>query len=186
MKFSAGASLLFFLSLIPFASSGQSDLFTRLNFRTTGTYIADWRREQDLRFHKTIWNTQVATSLTKSLYIGVQASVIFTSGNTIESANYTAWGPFVQYDFVPQKDFRVYLESNYSWGDFCPCAEMSENYYRRDVNYFGIGLGFDKHVADSKFFYTISVIFQEVLEKIPEESGFNYYRLGIGYDFGKK
>ena len=186
MKFSAGASLLLLLSLIPSAVSSQSDLFTRLNFRSTGTYLGDWRREQDLRFHETIWNTQVATSLTKSLYIGAQASVLFTSGNTIESANYTAWGPFIQYDFVPQKDYRIYLEANYSWGDYCPCGNMSEDHYRRDVNYLGIGLGFDKHIADSKFFFTISVIFQEVLGKIPEETGHNYYRLGIGYDFGKR
>jgi hypothetical protein len=186
MKFSAGASLLFLLSLIPSVASSQSDLFTRLNFRSTGTYVGDWRREWDLRYHETIWTTQVATSLTKSLYFGVQASVIFTSGNTIESSNYTAWGPFVQYDFVPEKEYSLFLEANYSWADYCPCGNMSEDFYRRDVNYLGIGAGFDKHLGQSKFFITGSILFQEVLKKIPEEEGFNYYRLGIGYDFGKR
>ena len=186
MKLSPSALIIIFFCFLPCLVAGQNDLFTKLNFRSTGTYLNDWRREWDLRYHETIWNTQVSTSLTKSLYLGMQASVLFVSGNTIESTNYTAWGFFVQYDFVPQKDYRIYLESNYSWGDYCPCGNMSEDYYRRDVKYLGIGLGFDKHINHSKFFFTISVIFQEVLGKIPEETGHNYYRLGIGYDFGKR
>lgn len=86
------------------------------------------------------WTVNLATDLNKWFRTGVQHISIFT--NQDKGDPYFMTGGFLQVDFIPKYENRLFMELNYHRGDFCACEEPTP-YSKDGLNFFGMAAGFD-------------------------------------------
>ena len=121
-------------------------LGNRLIVGTSLTYI--WETNDDLpnTYHEFTWNKNVAVNLNKYIYLGISHLNINTRGSIFDTSksknNYYLTGIFSQFDFLPSKKERLFIEGSWNYGNYCTCG--NEDPFREGgLHYLGIGLGYD-------------------------------------------
>lgn len=85
------------------------------------------------------WTTNLAADLNKWFRAGIQHIAIYN--NQDNGDPFHLYGGFVQVDFIPNYDNRLFMELNYHRGDFCDCDELFP-YSKKGLNFYGLAGGF--------------------------------------------
>jgi hypothetical protein len=126
----------------------------------------------------------VSVSITRGLYAGVQVNSIYTWGTVVPRENFFLKGGFLHCDFIKNEKAMGFLELNYLQGDYCTCG--SEHPYRTSgLQYIGFGPGLDYPILRSNFYLSGSFLFHYILNGPQVKYGYNIYKPGLSYRFGK-
>ena len=144
----------------------------------------------DFSWYVYIWNMNVATSLTKKIYAGIQVFNIFTGNINKQKKRFSIAGLFIQYDFLKAKKDRkkrMFADISLNTGNFFTGGEL-DPVFRPKTHYIGFGFGFDIPLNKiSKHLYLdLSGYRYFMLNKIKTGSDFTQYIVGLNYHFGKR
>ncbi len=144
-----------------------------------GYYHENW-------LHEFTWYNSLSLNINKSIYVGIHYLYIFTKGSTIytesQSEQYGIYGLVLQYDFLPRFENRLYFETSYNKGDYCPCDD--DPYKLPDLSYLGIGFGYDFPVF-KRITFRMGFTNYLVIDDIKDKSNFTQYVLGFNINLGK-
>ena len=157
---------------------------------TSLTFIPDFNTNPsvaDYNYFEYTWNLNVAVSLNKRFYTGVQALTIFTNGSRVENNTYFIMGLFGQFNFIPKNKFRFFAELSINTGDYCTCGNL-DPFKQANLVYLGWGAGFDLPMKflSKNLYLDLSLIAYLILNDIENKHGFTQYIIGINYRFGKQ
>ncbi len=158
----------------------------RILYSTSFVWIPNQGYYRENWLHEFTWYNSLSLNINKFIYIGVHYLYIFTKGSTIytesPSEQYGIYGLVLQYDFLPRFENRLYFETSYSKGDFCPCDD--DPYKLPDLSYLGIGLGYDFPLF-KRISFRIGFTNYIVIDDIKDKSNFTQYVLGFNINLGK-
>lgn len=158
----------------------------RFIFGTSYTYIKNTSSfDQLLKYREFTWNIDAAINLNSHWYVGISYKDIRTNGSSVfynrnEKRNYFLVGVFTQYDFLPQKRYRLFAQLSGNYGNYCTCG-FDDPYKKEDLYYLGFGLGFDYPILD---WLSVDVAFNgySLLEKIENAYTYTQYVIGLNID----
>lgn len=157
----------------------------RLTIGTSVTHIWEDNPDVSNTYNETTWEKNIAVSLTRSLYFGLSHKHIFTWGSSVaerqnDKARYHMFGPFVQYDFLPDKASRLIAEVSYNVGDYCTCGTL-DPYRVAGLSYLGWGFGYDMPLwrgLSLDLAFTAQYILNEIQ---PFSYSYTQYIIGLNY-----
>ena len=176
-----------FSSIVSF---GQNELRfgQRIIIGTSLTYIQhtdEFIRTN--RYHEFTWDKNIAININRSLYAGISFKNIYTRGASSfpsdQKSNYIMAGGFFQYDFLPKQKNRLFLEASWNWGNYCTCDP--EPYKEENLNYLGVGGGYDFPLRDN-ISLDLSFVTYNILKDIEYKFGYTQYTIGLNFDFTKQ
>ncbi len=140
------------------------------------------------RFNEYTWNVNIAVSLNKKMYLGLQLLNIYTKGSNQSLEKYKIYGVFAQYNLLRRTDHRFIVETSFNRGDFCTCGEF-EPYRKNNLFYWGIGMGYDLPIIKKilpGLYIDLSFINYFLLSQVESKYNYTQYVLGLNYRFGKE
>lgn len=136
------------------------------------------------------WKFDVAVSISRKIFIGIQALNITIDNSDNEHKNFSMYGIFAQYNLLkyrPERKKRFFIDLSINNGNVCYYGEK-DGIYRPNTVYGGIGMGFDIHLKriSKHLFLDISGYYYPLLSKIKKGWSFTQYNIGLNYHFGKR
>ncbi len=160
---------------------------------TSLTYIWDTENYPNTqvvayRYNEYTWNINMAASVSKGLFVGIQAMTLFTNSTRSDNAIYNIYGLFAQYDCLAYSGSKwsLILESSINTGDYFT-GGWEDPYRREGLYYYGIGGGLEIPLSSisDKLFLDLSFYSYDILNKIKEKYNYTQYIIGLNYHFGK-
>jgi hypothetical protein len=179
-----------FLILFQVLTYSQKEFGKTFIAGTSLTFIPEIENDPLLsqyNYFEYTWNLNAAVSISKRIFIGVQALTIFTNGSRVENNTYFIMGLFGQFNFIPKQKFRFFAELSINTGDYCTCGNL-DPFRVEDLVYLGWGGGFDLPLKfiSRNLYIDLSFIAYLILNEIENKLGFTQYIIGINYRFGKQ
>ncbi|MDH5476059.1 MAG: hypothetical protein OEX22_10240 [Cyclobacteriaceae bacterium] len=179
------------LLYLPTQVIGQNEKSTFDNLIVGSSYTFIWDMDKSntvsyYTYYESTWNVNIAVSLNKRLYMGIQSLFLFTQGSRVDKKKYAIYGLFTQYDLMPKRDTRFFIETSINQGDYCTCGVSGIDPYRKkDLYYWGFGAGFDrplKSISD-KLYLDLSFVNYIILNKYNVKYNYTQYIIGLNYRF---
>ena len=136
-------------------------------------------------FNEYTWNINMAVSLNKRMYLGLQLLNIYTKGSKQDLEKYRVYGMFAQYNVLRQTAHRLFAETSINRGNYCTCGDFEPN-RRNNLYYWGIGAGYDLPLKKIPGLYLdLSFIHYLILNSVEDKYAYTQYIIGVNYRFGK-
>lgn len=175
----------FFVFLVFFQSSllcfGQNKYFGSSGIiGTSVTYIHNYEKIIE-HTYETTWNVNIALSVGEKMHAGMQLLTMYTKGSNRQSANYTIYGIFGQYNFLNITRRRLYAEGSINRGNFYINKDHSFS-YKYDTWYVGTGICYDhpiKKISPNLFVELSGYVYVPL--PINQDIYYTQYIIGLNY-----
>ncbi len=126
--------LLLFASL---SVNAQQERYFAKNMILGSSYTWIWVNNLDpvatYLYDEYTWNTNLAVSLSKRVYLGLQLLNIRIIVKDEPSEKFNIYGLFAQYNMLRRTDHRFFIETSINRGNYCTCGDyepfIKENLY---------------------------------------------------------
>lgn len=185
-------SLVLFFCVNSLLSFGQSDLGfgERWIIGISWTYRNGTNTNTEIKYHEWASSSNIATNLTPSLYFGISDIGIRKRSNDFVGeevkSKFRMYNAFFQYDFIPQKKSRLFVESSIGVSNYCTCGLFDEPGLRKKTTYLGLGVGYDFPIYKDVIYLDLSLLSYNILNKIETKKPFYQYVIGLNYNFLRK
>lgn len=165
-------------------ATGQSGGFGEFFYANiNGSYFYDSQADFH-RYHEITIGAKGGLNVFRSLFLGVEANVIFGRSSLFGNNNYFLKGGFLQYDILPNRKLRAYFESSLTHGNYCTCGTL-DPYPKEGLLYIGYGGGMAVPIKESGFQIEGSFMMHTIINEPRPKSNYNIFRIGGSYIFGK-
>jgi hypothetical protein len=132
------------------------------------------------------WNTNIAVSLSKRVYIGIQLLNIYAQDKNKSFERFTIYGLFAQYNILRNTDHRFFIETSISRGNFCTCGDFLPR-KKENLYYWGLGIGYDLplNIVLNGLYADFSFLNYLILSPVYDKYNYTQYVIGLNYRFGK-
>jgi len=177
------------LLYLPMQVVGQNEKSSFNNLIVGSSYTYIWDNDNSITapnytYYENTWNVNVAVSLNRRVYMGIQSLFLFTQGSRVDKENYVIYGLFTQFDLMPKRDTRFFIETSISRGDYCTCG-VSDPYRKKNLYYWGFGAGFDRPLKfiSENLYLDLSFVNYIILNKYNVKYNYTQYIIGLNYRF---
>ena len=180
-------SILYLLILLQAPAQTSGHFGQRLIIGNSVTYIWEPNAAIPNRYHEITWNKNIAVNINKRIYLGLSYQNIFTRGSSYSEVdlheNYFLTGLFTQFDFMPKKKNRLFLEASWNYGNYCTCGQR-DPYRQEGLQYLGLGGGYDLPL--NKFLsLDLSFVVYKILDDVVQKYAYTQYIIGLNFDLAK-
>lgn len=180
-------ALLLYIFIFYSPITAQQDSIAFKSFRQWvigigAAYIEDVDNNDETNLYQewTIVNS-ISTEVSKKLRVGIDYRTILTNDPILGKDNYFMFGNFVQYNFLPQRKGRFFVEAAIRYGDYCTCGD-TDPYKFNNLWYIGWGFGGSIFLFQN-LYLDIAFSSNIITNSIKEKYSFNHYTLGLEYKF---
>jgi len=181
-----------------FSQNNSESMFGK-SFRVGSSFtrIGDVNGDKSEGIHylnESTLNVNVAMSVTKKLWLGLQIKPVFTKQyayGTINKSVYNFNGIFTQFDAINKNGFRLYLESSVNLSNYCTCAKENpwdDPIKKNGIFFLGFGAGLELNLNPKKgknIYLEVAFFNYLILNDIQFKYNYTQYILGLNYKFGK-
>lgn len=155
------------------------------------TFIWEKNEWQSNHFYgETTLNLNTAMRLSKRFWLGIHTMPIFTNekyGSSNNRSSYYMAGIFSQFDFLVDKDMRLFGETSINVSDYCTCGDEAPRY---DSNLFKWGGGASlelpiTHFPKNNLWFELGFYNYVILNDIADKYNFTQYIFGLNYRIGR-
>ncbi len=137
------------------------------------------------KYNEYTWNINMAVSLNKRAFLGLQYLNIHSNGTNVSPENYGIYGVFGQVNLLRKSRNRLFVESSINRGNYFTNYD-TDPYKKEDLYYLGFGSGYD--LSLDKFvpnlYADFSFIYYLIINPLDNKTGYSQYIIGLNYRFG--
>ncbi len=126
------------------------------------------------------WNINWGIRINKRIFAGLQLLNIYASEVGTPKETYHIYGLFTQYDFLPNKRSRLFIELSLNRGDYSIMPKVPIR--KKNLYYLGSGLGYELPIKQIPNLYLdCSFLIYARPDKITSENWYTQYVVGLNY-----